>query len=151
MPEILTGLKIEDFAHPDDLKAVKTLSKTPGIDKLTTFIEDNINQMEFNVRCLGSYVRLTDDIAPRAYKILRHTCQILDFDTVPEIFSTRDYSIDIEIGGVQRLIMKVPDAILRTFDDSLLYYVFGRVITRYKSGYMKYFVASELLINGTEA
>lgn len=149
MPEILTGLKLSDFAHPDDLKIMQSLSKVPGADKAMTFIEENFDHMDFSVMILGSCIRLTEENSPRPYKILRHVCQILDYPIVPEIYSTRSYSIDITIGGVETPKMQVPDFVLNHYDDSLLYFLFGRAITRFKSGYMKYYVASKLIMDGT--
>lgn len=149
MPEILTGLKMEDFAHPDDIKAIKVMSKVPGVDKLITFIEDKVNQLEFTMDMLGNCLQLSEDIAPRPYKILRHVCQILDYDTIPLIFSHRSYSIDITIGGVNNPMMLVSDFILNNYDDSLLYFVFGRVVARFKCGYVKYDTACDLLLKGT--
>ena len=124
MPEILTGLKMSDFSHPDDLKAMKAISMVPGVDKAMTFLEDKINQLEFSLTTMGSCVRLTEKTAPRHYKILRHVCQILDYPKVPEIYSTRSYNIDITMGGVENLIMRVPDFILNHYDDSLLYFIY---------------------------
>ena len=140
---------MSDFAHPDDLKAIQAISRIPGVDKAMTILEDKVNQLEFGLTTMGSCIRLTEQTAPRPYKILRHVCQILDYPNVPEIYSTHSYKVDIEMGGVEKLIMQVPDFILNHYDDSLLYFVFGRVVTRYKSGYMKYFNASQLVMAGT--
>lgn len=148
MPEILTGLKVDDFAHPDDIKATAAVSKIPGVSALMTFIEDKYDKTIFRVETMGYCVRLNEKIAPRPYKILRHVCQILDYPTIPEIYSYRSYSIDVIIAGAQHPIMKVSDFVLNNYEDSMLYFLFGRVVTRFKSGYMKYFTASELIMQG---
>lgn len=150
MPEILTGLKMEDFAHPDDIKSTNAISKVPGMNKLLTFVEDKYDKTVFRVKMMGYAVRLTEQIAPRPYKILRHVCQILDFDKIPEIYCSRSFSIDIIIAGAEHPVMQVSDFLLNTYDDSLLYFVFGRVITRFKSGYMKYYTTSDIIMQGTE-
>lgn len=149
MPEILTGLKMEDFIHPEDIKATAAISKVPGMDKLLRFVEDQYDNTITRVEMMGYCVRLTEDLAPRFFEILRHVCRILDYDRIPEVFCSRSYSIDVTISGADHPIIGISDYLLNDYDESMLYFLLGRVITRFKAGYMKYFTASDLILQGT--
>lgn len=149
MPEKLTNLRGEDFAHPDDLAAIKTMTKLKIFDKALSYIEDKSNQLYIRMNTLGNCVRITEENDPRIFRILRDVCDILDYDTVPELYSTRKYELDIEPSGVDKPVLVVPDYVLANFDDSLLYFTFGRAITRLKSGYLKFYIAANMLITMT--
>lgn len=149
MPDKLTNLRVEDFAHPDDIAAIKTLTKVQAFDKAMSYIEDKSNQLYIRMNTLGNCVRITEENDPRILRILTDVCNILDYDTVPEVYCTRSYKLDIEPSGVDKPVLVVPDFVLNNYDDSLLYFNFGRAITRLKSGYLKFYIAASVLITMT--
>lgn len=151
MPDKLTNLRMEDFAHPDDLAAIKTLTKVKAFDKAMSYIEDKSNQLFIRMNTLGNCVRITEEQDPRVFRILREVCQILDYDKVPELYCTRSYNLDIEPSGVDQPVLVVPDFVLNSYDDSLLYFNFGRAVTRLKSGYLKFYIAANMLISMTNS
>lgn len=146
MPERLEGLKVEQFAHPDDKAAMKSLKKIKAIDKAAAYLEDLGDSLYFRMTMLGKCVRVMPENDPRAYRILREVCQILDYDTIPEIYSIRSYALDIQPSGVKRPILLVPDFVLNNYSDSLLYFDFGRAVTRLKSGSLKFYIAAQTLM-----
>lgn len=149
MPDKLTNLRVEDFAHPDDVAAIKTLTKVKAFDKAMSYIEDKSNQLYIRMNTLGNCVRITEENDPRIFRILKDVCDILDYDTVPELYCTRSYKVDIEPSGVDKPVLLVPDFVLNNYDDSLLYFNFGRAVTRLKSGYLKFYIAARMLITIT--
>lgn len=151
MRETLTNLKVEDFAHPEDLQAIRNVEKLKPLSWITSRIEDVGNQLYYQTNALGSCVRLTEETDPHHYYILKDICKILDYPTVPDLYSTRSYSTDIQLSGETKPIMVVSDFILNNYDDDLLYFKFGRAITRMKSGHLKLYVAVNTLMTVTGA
>ena len=149
MPELLAGLRVEQFAHPDDQAAMRSLKKIKAVDKAAAYLEDLGDNLYFRMSMLGKCVRVMPENDPRVYRILQNVCSILDYDTVPEIYSLRSYALDIQPSGVKKPILLVPDFVLNNYDDSLLYFNFGRAITRLKSGSLKFYVAAQTLIIAT--
>lgn len=142
MPDILYGLNVNEFAHPDDLAAIKSLKKSAAIDKLTSFIEDKTSQSVLRMKTLGSCVRITPESGSRIYKIVRDTCDILQYERVPEIYIYRNFGMDVEPHGVDNPVIVIPDFVVNQFDDELLRFTIGRAITRLKSDYLKFYIAA---------
>ena len=145
MPAILNGLKVSDFAHPDDLAAINALKKSAAINKITSFIEDTTTQTVLQTRTLGRCVRISQKSNERVYNIVRDTCNILNYDRVPEIFTFRSFGIDVDPHGVENPVIEIPDFVLNSFDDSLLRFTLGRAITRLKSDYLKFYIAADAI------
>lgn len=150
MPERLLDLKIEDFAHPDDTAAMRSLTKIKALDKAMSAIEDKTYRLYLRMDTLGNCVRLTRDNAPDICAIVEDVCEILNYAPIPELYSTRSYKLDILPRGVDRPVLIIPDFILNRYDKALLYFDFGRAITRLKSGYMKFYTAALMIISVTD-
>lgn len=146
MPEKLEGLRVEQFAHPDDIAAMRGLSKLKVLDKITAFVENQSSNVYIRMNTLGKCVRITSESSPRIYHILQEVCDILDYDRVPEIYSIRSFALDIQVSGVDDPVMVVPDYVLNCYDDSLLYFNFGRAVTRLKTSSLKLYIAAQMMI-----
>lgn len=149
MPEKLEKLKVEDFSHPDDTAALRSMMKLKAVDKVMGYIEDKSNQLFIRMATLGTCVRLTEENAPEVYGILEDVCSILDYDTIPELYTMRSFGIDISPSGVDKPVLVVPDFVLNHYDKDLLYFDFGRAVTRLKSGHLKFYIAANMLISMT--
>lgn len=151
MPNELCGLSVSDFAHPDDLATMKSLMKIQAVDKLMSAIEEKSNQMYIRMITLGNCVRITEHNDPKLFRAVKKVCEILDYDRIPEIYTRRDYVIDVEPSGVDQPVIIIPDFVVNNFDDSLLYFTIGRAVTILKSGCLKYYVASKVALYATGA
>ena len=116
MPEKLENLKVEDFSHPDDTVALRSMMKLKAVDKVMGYIEEKSNQLFIRMATLGTCVRLTKENAPEVYGILEDVCSILDYDTVPELYTMRSFGIDISPSGVDKPVLVVPDFVLNHYD-----------------------------------
>lgn len=150
MPEKLENLKVEDFSHPDDTAAMRSMLKSKAVDAFVGYIEEKNSKLVTRMATLGNCVRLTKENAPEVCRVLEDVCSILDYDTVPELYSTRSYKIDIVPSGEERPVFLVSDFVLNHYDRDLLYFDFGRAVTRLKSGKLRYYDAANMLISTTE-
>lgn len=146
MPEKLQGLKVDQFAHPDDIAAMRSLAKLKAVDKFTAFIENQSNSIFIRMNTLGNCVRITPDSSPRIYRILQEVCYVLDYNRIPEIYGTHSFALDIQPSGVDNPVLVIPDFVLNYYDDNLLRFDLGRAVTRLKSGSLKFFIAAQMLI-----
>lgn len=142
MAGILYGVKVSSFAHPDDLAAIRALKKAKAVDKLTAFIEDRTTQAFLQTTTLGSCVRISRRSNERIYNAVKDTCEILQYDQIPEIFIHRSFSVDVAPHGVDKPIIVLSDFVANHFDDNLLHFAIGRAITRFKSDYLKFYIAA---------
>lgn len=146
MPDKLIGLRVEQFAHPDDTATLKSLKKIKAVDKFFSFVEDQSNNLFLRMNTLGNYVRITEAGEPRIFNLVREVCDTLDYHTIPEIYSTRSYAIDVDSSGVDKPILVIPDFVLNNYDDALLRFTIGRAVTRLKSESLKFYVAAKVMI-----
>lgn len=149
MPEKLSGLRVEQFAHPDDTAMLNSLKKIKAVDKFFSFVEDQNNNLFLRMNTLGNCIRITEAGEPRIYKLVREVCDTLDYPTVPEIYSTRSYKIDVDSSGVDKPMIVLPDFIMNNYDDALLRFTIGRAVTRLKSESLKFYVAAKVMIMAT--
>ncbi|MBQ4059519.1 MAG: hypothetical protein IJD40_11390 [Lachnospiraceae bacterium] len=150
MPVILNGLVIEEYAHPDDMAAISAIRNFNGLDTLLSKIGDKANQMLNRSIALGYYVRLTDETSPEIFRIIHDVCKILNYDKIPEVYSKRSYSIDIEVSGAEKPTMVIPDALINNYDEKFLYFAFGRAISKLKSDYLKFYTIARATIEIVE-
>lgn len=149
MPNSLIGLSVDDFAHADDLAAVKSLMKVRAVDKLMSAIEEKSNQTYIRMSTLGNCVRITERNDPKLFRTVKNVCNILDYEQVPEIYTYRYYGIDVQPSGVDSPVLIIPDFVINNFDNNLLYFTIGRAVTRLKSGHLKFYVAAQMLLLAT--
>ena len=149
MPEKLYGLSVDSFTHPDDLAAIQALRGVTAVNRLVSTMEEQGNQIITRMMTLGSCVRLTDTDAPRICQAVRNVCDIMEYNRIPEIYTRRAFSLDVEPSGVDHPVIIIPDLALRTLSDDLLYFTIGRAITRFKSDYLKFYLVAQMMILST--
>lgn len=151
MPDKLYGLRVSDFAHRDDLAAIKVLEKTIIAKRLASGVEEKNAQLLQRMKTLGNCVRISPTTNKKLYDIVAETCEILDYAKIPEIYSCRIYDFDVEIHGVDKPIIIVPDIITNVFDEGVQRFTIGRGITRLKSEYLKYYLLARSSIVFSDA
>lgn len=146
MPEKLQYVSVDDFMHPEDLAAMKALQKVKAVEKLVSQADEKANQIMVRMMTLGSCVRLTDKNAPHICGLVHTACDIMGYDKIPEIYTRREYSLDVTPSGVNQPVIIIPDLALNMLDDKLLYFTVGRAITRFKSNYLKFYMVAQLIL-----
>lgn len=145
MADNLYGLRVRDFAHPDDLVAMKALKKSAALNKLISFVEDKSTRVILQTQTLGNCVRISAQSNERLYRIVRETCDVLGYNQMPEIYTFRSYNSDVIPHGVNHPVIVVPDFVVNAFDDSLLQFTVGRAVTRLMSEHLKLYVAANAI------
>ena len=145
MADNLYGLRVRDFAHPDDLAAMNALKKSSALNKLISFVEDKSTRMLIQTQTLGSCVRISAHSNERLYRVVRDTCDVLGYNQMPEIYTYRCYKTDVIPHGVNSPVLVVPDFAVNAFDDALLQFSVGRAVTRLMSEHLKLYIAANAI------
>ena len=133
---ILHGLKVKEFIHPDELKNKERALNNSSVQKL---LESTANFCKALVEPFtqGTFVQLNDTCAPDFMKIVRDVCKILEVEPVPEVYVCHLMDLNImPLGSENKSYLVVPDYVLNSFDNEMLYYNVGNAITMIKADHV---------------
>ncbi len=81
----ITGLRADQFRHPLDLEATRTLQQLPGLDVLVRMVVAPLAESFFHLENLASGLQVSDRQLPSLHAALVEACQILDLE-VPQLY-----------------------------------------------------------------
>lgn len=132
------SLEISDFIHPREAE-FNSNSQLKGFSGLIdTANALCVSIMETLVK--GTFVMATPETQPRVYDILRNVMRILNYKGLPPtIFISHKMLSDVSPCGTDsQYYITVPDYVLKTFDDDMLYYALGNAVSMLKAGHVKH-------------
>ncbi len=150
MSEILTGLSVKDYAHPDDIAAINALKTFAEIDNIMTKLGDKANNLVNRAFALGYCVRITQENSPKLYNLVSEVCEILDYKKMPEIYTKRGYSLDVDVSGADNPTIIIPNNLIDSYNDLFLRFAVGRAISKLKSDYLKFYTIAKATIEIVE-
>ncbi len=130
---ILKGLQVEKFTHPQDKASWTVISKAPWLMKLMDWVMTKEAQYEIATDYLGNAIEVTSEMLPRLFQMNREVCTVLDYEPVPRIFTRRSSFLGGFINAGENPILIFPDFVLNTFDEGMLRFQLGRMITALKT------------------
>ena len=149
MAEILYGLETAEYRHPADIAALKALEKAMPLNKLAESMEEYQRKYRDEIIFKGSYVRLNERNAPRVIALFNKAMEVLDCNVDVEIYSYRSYSFRMAVGGINRCVLQIPDAVLRRLNDDQLLFMFGQMVTMIRGRMLKLFAIAKGIHNFT--
>ncbi|MEY3297214.1 MAG: hypothetical protein RLZZ597_474 [Cyanobacteriota bacterium] len=81
----ITGLRADQFRHPLDLEATRTLQQLPGLDVMVRMVVAPLAESFFHLENLASGLQVSDRQLPSLHAALVEACQILDLE-VPQLY-----------------------------------------------------------------
>lgn len=144
----LTGLYADAYTHPEEKKM-----HMDGDFHLVTKGMDLLNDINVSVVkqiTLGRHIEVTEKTAPRVKKILDDVCDILDYPNVPRIYICHQAAQTLFCAGTDRVQITVSDYIIDHFDDDMLYFAFGNLISMFKAGHVRLVTICSLMINSPQ-
>ncbi len=133
----LTGISVDEFRHPSDLRATAALKKIPGIDKLFTKILEIGLERLFFVENVASNLRVTPKMFPRLHRSLTWACKILDV-AEPEMYVTVDPVPNAWTYGHTKPFITVTSGLIDMMSDEELFFVIGHEAGHIKAGHVLY-------------
>lgn len=81
----LVGLKANNFRHPLDLQATRSLQQLPGLDLAVRSLLGPIAEQFFYVNNIASSVLVGEKQLPHLHKLLLEACEVLDLEP-PQLY-----------------------------------------------------------------
>lgn len=145
---ILHGLRVSEFIHPDELANKERALNNSAVQKLLDSAADFCKAL-IEPFTQGTFVQLNDTCAHDFMKIVRDVCTILEVDT-PEVYLCHLMSTNImPMGTDGKSYLVVPDYVLNTFDDEMLYYNVGNAITMIKADHVSLTTLAAYMTGGS--
>ncbi|MBR8827634.1 MAG: M48 family metallopeptidase [Gomphosphaeria aponina SAG 52.96 = DSM 107014] len=82
---LLLGLKADDFRHPLDLEATKTLKQLPGLDVAIRTLLGPVAEQFFYLNNIANSVLVGKNQLAHLYELLMEACKILDLEP-PQLY-----------------------------------------------------------------
>jgi len=128
-----TGIKVEDFAHPEDTGEGKLLDKI-RVNAVIEWLSSMDTKMLLKTELLGKYISVSEQDMPWLYHMLREVCDALDYAAAPRIFVCRRTGFEYELFiDDDAPVIMLNDYVLNSFDEGMMRYYLGCVITCLKS------------------
>lgn len=141
----LTGLKTTDYIHPDE-KSIRLSDDFTFITKGLDVLND-LNVAALQHITLGSYIEITETTSPRIKSIVDDVCSILDYKTCPRVYICHQASQTLFCAGTDNMQITLSDYVIDHFDDDMLYFAFGNLISMFKAGHVKLTTVCSLMID----
>lgn len=129
----LKGLQVEEFTHPQDKAAWAVISKAPWLMNLMDWLMTREAQYEMRTDYLGNTVEVTSGMLPGLFQMTKEVCRVLDYEPVPRVFTRRSSFLGGFVNAGENPILVIPDFLLNTFDEGMLRFQIGRMITMLKT------------------
>ena len=82
---LLTGLRADQFRHPLDLAATRSLQQLPGLDTLLRMVISPLAEEFFHLENIASSILVGERQLPDLHNLLLEACQILDLEP-PQLY-----------------------------------------------------------------
>lgn len=129
----LTGISVEEFAHPEEKTALAVLKKVKPVEKLLNWIASEETRVLLRTQILGNYFGITETDYSSLYNLVREVCQVLDYEQVPRLYMYRSTDFDIKVFAGKEPLLVFPDFIIHDYDEEMLRFEVGCAITALKS------------------
>jgi Zn-dependent protease with chaperone function len=84
-PRLLLGLRADEFRHPVDLQATRSLQQLPGLGLLIQNLLGSTAGEMFYLDNIASSIQINEHQLPEVYQLLVQACRILDLE-VPQLY-----------------------------------------------------------------
>lgn len=145
----LEGIQVENFAHPDEIKALQKLKDVKLVKKALDWLADKENQFKLKTTILGKCVSVAPGDMPELYGIVEAVCETLDYKPLPRIYTYHSPKFDIGIYAGNPALLIIPDFLLGEFDEQMLKFQIGRAITALKADTCQMIMLAEVVLGAS--
>jgi len=138
--KIFHNLRLEDYQHPFDRKALQALEKMPGLSLLLKKISEYGIDRLLRLQSIGCEFQVNSRNFPKLYHALVESCQILEVESLPSLYLYRGRGhIATYAIGVEKPIIGVNLEAMEWLSKEELLFVLGHEVARLKGGYLSYY------------
>ena len=133
---ILHGLHVDEFIHPDEKNNKKRALRNSTLQKALSSAA-NFCHIAIEPITQGTFVKINETCSTDLIKILHNVCTILEVESIPEIYICHLLcTTTMALGSTEKAYLVIPDYVLNNFDEDMLYYDLGNVVTMLKADHV---------------
>ena len=138
-------LNPSEYEHEFDLKALKTLEGTPGLEKLARQINKHGIERAERLKQTGSHLRVNKDNFPEIYELLEEACQLLFVKDIPDLYIMWDYNVNGFTTGSENPLIVIHSGSLDLLSKDELLWLIAHEVGHIKSGHMLYHMMAQVI------
>lgn len=140
-------LNPREYEHPWDKKALDTLKKQKGFDKLANEFYKHSLERVLRIQYTGSYLKVTDTHFPDIQEKLNHVCKILNLSLIPELYIEMGWGIKGHAVGTEKPMIIVTRRAIDWLskNENELLGLLGHNVGHIKSTHMMYHDMAKVL------
>lgn len=143
--QTLKGLDPTTYEHDFDKSALAKMKNIPRLDDVLNFITRYAVEKVYSIQYTGSHLRVSENRYPKIYSYLKQACEVLDMETIPELYIKWDYTIDAMTVGNEHPIIVLNSGLLDLCTDDEIMFLIGHELGHIKSKHMLYHMTGEVL------
>ena len=130
-------IKPEAYMYPGDEAAIQAVNKVPGLSKLLGFITKYSVEKVYDMLFSSSFVKLTDETAPKIYGFYQKACDRFGLEKVPDIYVMRGYQYETTVFGIDSPKVLINSSVLNDIPEDLIEIFVSSDIAGIKAGHGK--------------
>ena len=140
----LPGLEVAEYEHPWDAMYLNALKSAKGFDLCFKKIIEYGLEPFLRINATGSLLRVTENMLPEIYAMLKQGCEILDIENIPELYVQQGFINGCTSGDKQPFIILDSGSINVLSHDELMFLI-GHELGHVKSRHCLYHMMGEAL------
>ena len=143
----LDNISPKAYQHPADRAATAALGNVPYLDPVVRKLIALGYERALRAASLGSAVRLGEQQLPRVWTLQREVYNVLDMDTVPDLYLTQHPLANAFATGSERPVVVLHSELIRLLDDDGRRVVLAHEAAHIQSDHVLYQTALAILLN----
>ena len=140
MAKILYGLDPQEYEHPLDREALNALQKISGIQAIFQKFQGSTVEKAMILQHKGEKLKVNENNFKKLHNLFLEGCEILDFDTPPDLYTSWDYNLGASAFGVENPSVHITSGTIDILDDKALSFIIGHELAHIKSGHAFYYM-----------
>lgn len=150
-PKIFKAISPRAFEHEADRAALAGLRNMTGFESLLKKVVGAFGEKRIRLLFLANAVRINERQNPDLYKTFVEACEILDLDTVPELYVTQSPDLNAMAVGIDQPFIVVNSAMVQSCSKEELRCVLGHETGHILSGHALYHTMLVVLLRIMQA
>lgn len=128
---------ISDFQHPSEKKTVEKLIQNSLFEKIINFISDNSIEKKFHLINNASYLKLTEENAPKIFEMAKEGAEMFGITELPDLFVKKGYEYTVLLDGINHPFIIFNSSLLETYEDDMLWPLIASEMAGIAAGHSK--------------
>jgi len=149
--KIFKAISPRAFEHEADRAALAGLRSMTGFESLLKKVVGAFGEKRMRLLFLANAVRINERQNPELYQTFVEACEILDLDTVPELYVTQSPDLNAMAVGIDQPFVVVNSAMVQSCSPEELRCVLGHEAGHILSGHALYRTMLVVLLRAMQA